>query len=404
MGAIWGLGVSGIHIAQRGAVAGAITGGSTPDPIDHRPNDGSGVWPDSSNTGHLNEPNWPGSFTGGIIGTSFTGFTDYSPTDGTTIYYAHFKGKIGIGYTSGDNITFVGCLFECEFGGGTGDWCCYMYSNTKVTFKYCTWKPSAYATPPGYTGGASASTTDINAVSYGGGHINSYEGPVTNASYNTQLGEAQIIMDHCEWWGCGNGCQFGGGNVDAAHPHTFTNNYIHDYADPWGTSGVHDLFHHDGIGPDSAGGHGYVLIHHNTIASMGTTNAIALQGVAYHDVVITNNYLSGWGLQLSLGSGGNAANDANCTITDNVTSGEIINVNNTSYSTIIGSTGADGVTNGNGACSPNYDHNIPGTPAGNTWRRNRWQVRPGDPDYDIANHGKYWWPSDEAAHTNDYTG
>lgn len=388
--------MSGIHIAQRGAVAGAITsGGSTPiDPINYRPNDGSGVWPDSTNTGHLNEPNWPGSFTGGIIGTAFNGYTDYSPASGTTIYYAHFKGKIGIGSTSGDNITFVGCLFECEFGDGTGDWCCYMYLNTKVTFRYCTWKPAAYSTPPAYIGGSSANTTDANAVAYGTNHTNSYEGPLTSAFNNAtgQNGTGQIIMDHCEWWGCGGGCQFGGGNVDAARPHTFTNNYIHDYADPWSLAGIVNGYHHDGIGPDSAGNHGYVLIDHNTIASMGNTNAIALQGLSYHDIVITNNYISGWGKQLSIGASGNSAGDTDCIITDNITSGEIINVNNSKY------------PGGNGACSPNYDNNLPGTAAGNTWRRNRWQVRVGDPDYDIANHGKYWWPTDENPHATDYTG
>lgn len=389
--------MSGIHIASRGATAGSTgSSGTNIDPIDHRPNDGSGVWPDSGNTGYLNEPNWPGSFTGGIIGTSFSGFTDYSPTTGTTIYYAHFKGKIGIGYTSGDNITFVGCLFECSFGSGTGDWCCYMYLNTKVTFLYCTWKPSAYSSPQAYISGSSASTTNTTAVNYGMNHINSYEGPVTVASINGQVGSAQIIMDHCEWWGCGGGCQFSGGNVDAANPHTFTNNYIHDYADPWGTSGVTNAYHHDGIGPDSDGNHGYVLIHHNTIASMGNTNAIALQGSAYHNIIVTSNYISGWGMQLSIGAGGNSANDANCTITDNITSGEIINVNNSSYAGI--------GLGGNGACSPNYDFNMPGTSAGNTWRRNRWQVRSGDPDYPLVNNGSYWWPTDDDPHIGDYSG
>jgi len=387
--------LSGILAGRRGGVTPHRT--SVPvDPINHRPNDGSGVWPDSSNTGHLNEPNWPGSLTGGTFGTAFNGWYDYSPTDGTTVYYAHFKGKIGIGYTSGDNLTFVGCLFESSFGDGTGDWNCYMYSNTKVTFQYCTFKPSAYSTPPGYVSGSSASTIDAAAVSYGASHTNSYEGPLTTASNGSQLGQGQIIMDHCEWWGCGGGCQFSGGNVDAAHPHTFTNNYIHDYADPWGLSGVINTYHHDGIGPDSAGNHGYILIDHNTIASMGNTNAIALQGNPYHDVTITNNYISGWGLQISIGASGNSAGSTNITVTDNITSGEIINVNNAAYSGI--------GLGGSGACSPNYDHLLPGTASGNTWRRNRWQVRSGDPDYNPAFHGTYWWPTNENGNTTDYTG
>lgn len=384
--------MSGIHLAQRGAIAASTGtgGGGSIDPLDYRPNDGSGIWPDSSNTGYLNEPNWPGSFTGGNIGTSATGYTDYSPTAGTTIYYAHFKGKIGIGANGGDNLTFVGCLFECELGTGSGDWCCYMYLNTKVTFLYCTWKPAAYNTPLAYVSGSSANTTDANAVAYGTNHAQSFEGPVSYASNGSQTGSAQIIMDHCEWWGCGGGCQFGGGNVDAAHPHTFTNNYAHDYADPWSLAGANN-YHHDGIGPDSDGGHGYVLIDHNTLATMGNTNAIALQGAGYHNIIVTNNYLSGWGLQLSIGASGHSVDDTNCIITDNITSGEIINVNNANYG-------------GNGACSPNYDHLMPGTAAGNTWRRNRWQVRAGDPDYSLSDHGKYWWPTDDSGHTTDYTG
>ena len=389
--------MSGINLAMRGAHAPNLgadggSGGGTIDPIDHRPNDGSGIWPDSSNTGYQNEPNWPGSFTGGTFGTSFTGWYDYSPTTGTTIYYAHFKGKIGIGYTSGDNLTFVGCLFECGLGSGTGD-CCYLYTNTKVTFKFCTWKPGAYGAPLGYVSGSSANTTDAASVDYGTNHVNSYEGPVTvaaNASTG-QNGNAQIIMDHCEWWGCGGGCQFGGGNVSAANPHTFTNNYIHDYADPWSTAGTTNGYHHDGIGPDSAGGDGYVLIDHNTIASMGNTNAIALQGNSYHNIIVTNNYISGWGMQLSIGASGNSAGDTNCIITDNITSGELLGVNDTAYG-------------GNGAFAPNYDANLPGTAAGNTWRRNRWQVRSGDPSWSLASHGQYWWPTDDNAHATDYTG
>jgi hypothetical protein len=389
--------LSGLNLGRRAGVSPHTTVGAI-DPINHRPNDGSGVWPDSSNTGYLNAPGWPGSFTGGVFGTAFNGWYDYSPTNGTTIYYAHFKGKIGIGYTSGDNITFVGCLFEAEFGDGTGDWSCYMYSNTKVTFQYCTWKPSAFATPPGYVSGSSASTTNASSVEYGANHTNSYEGPVSYASNVStgQNGNAQIIMDHCEWWGCGGGCQFGGGNVDAAHPHTFTNNYIHDYADPWGLAGIVNGYHHDGIGPDSAGGHGYVLIDHNTIASMGNTNAIALQGNSYHDITITNNYISGWGLQVAIGASGNSAGDTNIIMTDNITSGEVININNGAYNGI--------GQGGNGACAPMYDSNLPGTASGNTWRRNRWQVRSGDPDYPLINHGQYWWPSDNNPHATDYTG
>lgn len=329
-------------------------GSPTPDgggsAITSRPNDGTGYWPDSTNTGYQNAPDYPGQLTDFPQNRSGYTYLDES-YDGQTIRFRHFHGKVMIGSTGGStpsgvaHITFYGCLFE---GTLPEDLLVYDFTTVQSTYQYSTFKPEGVTAPP---------------VSCD----QSYEISVNQS--NTQA----ITMDHCDIWG-GAGIQFGASSQE--RPLVFTNNYIHDEADPDNEGGCN--YHHDGIGPCSEGGISYVTIDHNTIASRGNTNGIALQGnQPYDHISITNNYISGWGYAVSIGAGETAASDTNVTVTGNVFSGE--------FPALYG---------------PLYGGIPPGP--GSVWQDNRYQVRSGDAWGDPASNGQYWWPTDDVGHSADY--
>jgi hypothetical protein len=103
----------------------------------------------------------------------------------------------------------------------------------------------------------------------------------------------------------------------AGRPSVSTNNYIHDAADT-----ANNVYHHDGIGPQSEGNGGPMVIYHNTLASLGNTNALALQGHGTYDhIAFTNNYVSGYGYAVSIGVTNNATN---ITFTGNVFSASFL--------------------------------------------------------------------------------
>ena len=62
-----------------------------------------------------------------------------------------------------------------------------------------------------------------------------------------------------------------------------------------------------------------ILIQHNTIASIGNTNAIAFQAATsgYDNIQIIDNYLSGFGYLVALGTGG-GQQFSNSSFTNNV--------------------------------------------------------------------------------------
>lgn len=338
---------SGSEVQPDGGAPGPADGGGSA--ITSRPNDGSGYWPDSSNTGYQNAPGYPGQLTD--FPPNENGYTLLDGSyDGKTLKFLHFHGKVMIGSSGSSpstvaNITFYGCLFE---GTLPQDLLVYDFTTAHSTYQYSTFKPAAVSAPP---------------VSCD----QSYEISVNQSSNQA------ITMDHCDVWG-GAGIQFGASSQ--ASPLVFTHNYIHDEADPDNVGGCN--YHHDGIGPCSGGGISYVTIDHNTIASRGNTNGIALQGtLPYDHLTITNNYLSGWGYAVSLGAGDTAASDTNVTVTGNVFSGEL--------ETLYG---------------PLYGNVAPGP--GSVWQDNRYQVRTGDAWGDASWNGQYWWPTDTTGHATDY--
>ncbi|WP_433252179.1 hypothetical protein ACQPYK_07315 [Streptosporangium sp. CA-135522] len=333
--------------------------------VSARPNDGSGYWPDFSNTGYANTP----ANAGGLGLRAYPGkLTDYAPNmsdskpltldfpDNSVISFKRFRALKVIIY--GDNLTFVGCLFE---GTIPNDNLVQVYSDNNIKFLYSTFKPSSYSRPPGNDGTVSSS--------------HSKPGTPFNKSWQlaTTMKEAVAVMDHNDIWGNA-GMEMVTGFP--GRPSTWTNNYIHDMAD---TS--HDVYHHDGIGPQSEGNGGPMVVHHNTLASLGNTNALALQGDGvYNNIKFTNNYVSGWGYAISIGVVNNAKN---ITVTDNVFSAELEQLYGFLYGNLWG-----------------------GSARGSTWRRNLIQARAGDGNraYSTTDNGKYLWPTDPKTHTTDYTG
>lgn len=328
-----------------------------------RPNDGSGYWPDFSNTGYVNTPAnagglglgaYPGRLTDFASGMSATKPIIVTFPDHSVIAFKRFlASKVTI---YGDDLTFVGCLFE---GTDPDDNLVQLYAHTAVKFLYSTFKPAAYAKPPGNDGTVSSAHTT--------------PGTPYKQSWQlvTTMDEAVATMDHNDIWGNA-GLEMTTGFPD--RPSVWTNNYIHDAAD---TS--HNVYHHDGIGPQSEGNGGPMFIDHNTIASLGNTNALALQGDGVYDhITFTNNYVSGYGYALSFGVKNNATN---LTVTGNVFSAELREL-----------------------WGPLYGNLWGGLAQGSVWRNNVYQVRQGDGNtsYTPADNGRYWWPTDNESHAEDF--
>lgn len=340
-----------------------------PNALASRPNDGSGFWPDASNTGHTRGPNGTGSpadYTGGMTAG---GGCIIQEADATVLLGKRFLGKSYVGYSGvGDNLVFRNCLFE---GTWPNDNLVQVYCATSVRFEYCTFKPFGVSAPPGNTG--YTRSTAITA-------------PGTPYSSSWQYIAGMVVgtvatFDHCDVWGNA-GIEMTGGTGAGSATTTFNACYIHDQADNDGSGG--SGYHHDGIGPDSAGGAGYTAITGCTIASLGNTNGIALQGSStYHHIAITGNYLSGFGYTLGIGAT-TPWLGTNITVTGNIYSAEVDAVFGPFYNA--------GNWNDGGAT--------------NTWSGNRFQVRPGDQEtaYSTADHGKYWYPTDNSGHATDYTG
>jgi hypothetical protein len=358
--------ISDVTASSNNAVKFGVSSGSSGagSALASRPNDGTGYWPDFSNTGYKHTPAnaggtgvaaYPGSLTDWQSGMSATGYTGITFPDNSVIAYKHFLGKIGI---FGKNLTFVGCLFE---GTEPNDNMVQVYTPDKIKFLYTTFKPASYSTPPGNNGTVSSSHTA--------------PGTPFNQSWQlvTTMQESVATMDHDDIWGNA-GMEVVTGFP--GQPSTWTNNYIHDAAD-----NANNVYHHDGIGPQSDGDGGPMYIDHNTIASLGNTNGLALQGTGIYDhISFTNNYVSGWGYALSIGIQNNATN---ITVTGNIFSTELNQLYGFLYGGIWG-----------------------GTARGSTWRNNLVQVRTGDDNksYGTSDNGKYYWPTDGSVHAADYGG
>jgi hypothetical protein len=258
-----------------------------------------------------------------------------------------------------DNVTFIGCLFWGVDPGVALVKC----NGNNITFRYCSFMPTNGG-EPFY---ASYAESYQYAVLYDGD-----EGGMT---------AGQLTMAWCDVWGFGNGLQLNGSTQAA--PHFITNCWFHHGADTDAArGGSTGLYHVDAILCTVGGAHEtYLVISGNSLASLGSTNAIALQrdgGDYYHHITITDNYLAGFGYTVQIG--GDGSGNSHMTFTGNIWSTEI-----------------------EAKFGPLYSWG--GT--SNVWRHNRWQVFSGDPANPVklttAATGEYWWPTDTEVHSTDYT-
>src|SRR5262249_39511690 len=128
-----------------GGETGPVTDGTAPTcGPDARPNDGSGCWADSSNTGYAHAPDYPGKLTDFPVGSGGYILPD-SSDDGKTLSFYRFKAKVVLATTGIKTIHFHGCSFETNL---VNDIDVYDWASDKSTYTYCTFKPSAVSKPP----------------------------------------------------------------------------------------------------------------------------------------------------------------------------------------------------------------------------------------------------------------
>ena len=317
-------------------------------------------------------PGYPGSLTASSVANLVSG------TPGNPKVYSFLDFDAGTGGTDLWNVhdvTFIGCRFQSN----RVDYFNVHVASANMTFKYCSFTPrkALYTSPPGAAWPSAAvgqnttvQTTDVNCINGNSGYqygvfIDS-GGPVT--------------MQHCDVWGYGNAIDF----MATTASMVLDNCWIHDAANasPQG-------YHTDGPGylngttpPQN------ITISNCTIASLGNTNGIAWQAAtsAYKNIVMTGNYLSGFGYTAALFLPGNGGAQ-NCLFQDNILATDIQAV----WGPIYGSPAAMF------------------TGSTNKWRGNKLKVYPGTQprsgawQFTAADDGKFLWP-DSTLHTTDFTG
>jgi hypothetical protein len=242
--------------------------------------------------GYANEPSYPGSLTV-WPGGSLTGGTAASPKT-----YSYFDFDLGTGGLSIPSHTvLVGCRFQSNDQGFYNVAC----TNTgDITFKYCSFTPRVAlvgATPPGFTvwpcaGAGLTSKTQVDGVNCTAGAKGYQYG--NHITGSTQPGN--ILHDHCDFWGFGNGCDITNASTIQI---TFQDCWFHDSA-----NAAPNGYHTDGPGYLNGGAPPQnIKVDHCTIASLGNTNGLAFQAASspYVNLVLTNNYLSGFGYTVDPG-------------------------------------------------------------------------------------------------------
>ena len=216
------------------------------------------------------------------------------------------SGTGGVDVTA-SHVKFIGCRFQSNQ---------VAFYNVSVdgidqTYSYCSFTPlaSLYTSPPGAawpSAGAGLQTitqvTDVNCI---GG----------NSGYQVGLSVASagpLTADHCDFWGGGNsGSQ---GFLGTTAQMTFTDCWIHD-----APNAAPQTYHQDGIGfVNGTAAPSNILIQHCTIASIGNTNALAMQSAStpYSFINVINNYFSGFGLCVDMCH--DVVGNNNMAFTDNI--------------------------------------------------------------------------------------
>lgn len=279
------------------AGAGSATGTSTATAV------GTRKRPDSTNTGYQNEPSYPGSLT------TYSG-ADPITTPNQTFEYIDFPDGVTI---ESDGHTFRGCRFGSNWVGGWNVKIDVAGASTGILFTYCSWETKGVSAPPVVewpSAGLDGGWTDTDDESYMIPNADSYQYGILHA-------RGIYTVDHCDMWGWANAVQL---NSGGSEPVVFQHSWFHD-AKADGGGGAHQ----DGIGVLTPGGYSNLTVDNCVVASIANTNGIALQGGStpvYDNLVFTDNYFSGFGYLLQLGSAG-IGDNTNMVFTGNVVATDI---------------------------------------------------------------------------------
>jgi hypothetical protein len=304
-------------------------------------------WPDSTNTGYVNAPGYPGGLTAASSGSSACPTV---PQSNHTYEFCDYVG--GLNLPAGlANVTFYGDEFystnpnEANVAGGRGD--------NNLTFAYDTFQPEQ-ASPP-----VTCAESYVYGISNEGGEI------------------GKLTVEHSNFWGFAAAVDTEGSTQ--ANPQVMSYNWIHDASAASGCG-----YHPDGIGMLGGGTEEYAIVDHNTIEFTADTNGanlIAWQNGTYAHDQNTNNLLSGDGEGYA---GGRCT--SSCTQPSYITS-----TGNT-YSTYLQASSGEGPIDG----ASNF---WSGT--GDVWNHNYWAVPPrafwGTPAYN----GYYWVPTGNSSNPQD---
>jgi len=206
------------------------------------------------------------------------------------------------------DIIFVGCRFG--FNTPTTNSAAVMFKvNTgayNIQFIYCTFAPltSKALSAPGLAWPSSGAGLQGSTQIVGTNCIldtDAYQ--FSLGAYSTTVsGSFMVWSDHCDYWGFGNGAL---DTQVTTNQINFTENWAHDVCS-FGTLG----YHQDGVGYfDGGTGPTNVLIRHNTIsANAANTNGIGFQTGPCTNIIIDNNYISGYANTVNLAGIGSSAN------------------------------------------------------------------------------------------------
>jgi hypothetical protein len=303
-------------------------------------------WPNATNSGYQNAPGYPGSLT---TASSTSSTCPTSLQANATYRFCNYPSGLFVGVA---NITFFGCRFASNAVQDAN----VRVAANNITFDYSNVEPSAVSSPP---------------VAFGQG----YQYGIDQGFVSGGLG---VTVDHSNIWGFGNGMQFHSSTQTS--PLIVRNTWFHDSSDAGTGTGQ---YHNDGILSNS-GGPNYMIFDHNTIASVGNTQALALQtdsatSTPYDHVTITNNYFSGFGYTVAIGE--DNPNSTNITFTGNTFGTDFQPIFGVLYSNATWNSAA---------------------PKSNLWRNNKWHIAPGTTWSPATNDGKFWTPNGISA--TDYSG
>jgi hypothetical protein len=350
---IAGLVSLGLKIADHGSAARPHMSG----PVNSHFASGSSLqqtptgFPGQADTGYENAPGYPGHLTdcSRLIIQSYA-----------TYRYCNFPNGVTIGSATSHpiNVTFIGCKFSSN-AVVNADVATYGKGST---FLYDTFQPSTVRLDSEPASPYAKSSVYNHGYQYG----------------IDQRYDGSLTVDHSDFWGFAEAIQFKYSNRSS--PLTVKNSWIHNPRSPGRVD------HTDGI-LNSYGRQSYIIFNHNTIIGNGNTNALALQGPGYSHVMITNNYLSGYGY--------------------------MVNTGGYSFSTWITFTGNVWGTDIEPIFGPLYNDAMYMTSGlKNVWRNNTIYVSPSTAWMARGNNDLYWWPTDRnplnktriVGHKKDYAG